>query len=92
MRWIERIIIIKFAALNKAHAVVNIDSEGLRKQQNLQFCVQVFSTDTEFGELIREEHKLGVLYCALTEVSLKKTLFQKEDITSQILDFTFLLP
>ena len=48
--------------MNIAHVVVNIDSEGLRKRQNLQFCVQVFSADTEFHELIRKEHKRGVLY------------------------------
>ncbi len=54
--------------MNIAHVVVNIDSEGLRKPQNLQFCVQVFSADIEFQELIRDEHKLGVLelYCVMT--------------------------
>ncbi len=44
--------------MNISHVVVNIDSEGLRKPQNLQFCVQVFSADIEFQELIREQHKL----------------------------------
>ena len=59
--------LIRFDASNKAHVVVNTDSEGLRKPQNLQFCVQVFSTDTEFHDLICREHKLGVLYCVLVK-------------------------
>ncbi len=62
-------IIIIFTALNKAHVVVNIDSEGLRKPQNLQFCVQVFSADIDFQELIFEEHKLGVFFCVLTRAN-----------------------
>ena len=66
--------IIRFEASTKAHVVVNTDSEGLRKRQNLQFCVQVFSTDTEFRELIREEHILGVLYFALKELNLPNSL------------------
>ena len=54
-----------------AHVVVNIDSEGLRKRQNLQFCVQVFFTDVKFQELIRTEHKLSLLFCALTKTFSK---------------------
>ncbi len=60
---------LRFTALNIAHVVVNIDSEGLQKPQILQFCVQVFSADVEFQEMIRKEHKLGVLYCAMTRAS-----------------------
>ena len=62
-------IIIRFTALNFAHVVVNIDSEGLRKRQNLQSCVQVFSADTEFHELIRKEHKRTALYCVLVKAN-----------------------
>ncbi len=72
----KRIIIIRFTALNLAHVIVNIDSEGLRKRKNLQFCVQVYSADIEFQELIREEHKLGVLYCGLTRANFE-TSFSK---------------
>ena len=43
------------------------ESEGLRKPQNLPFCVQVFSADTEFHDLNCREHKLGVLYCVLVK-------------------------
>ena len=70
--------IIRFEASNKAHVVANTNSEGLRKRQNLQFCVHVFSTDTEFREFTPEEHKLGVLYCALTEVNLPNSLSKKK--------------
>ncbi len=67
----KRIIIIRFTALNIVHVVVNIDSEGLRKSQNLQFCVQVFSTDIELQEMIREEHELGALYCVMTRANFE---------------------
>ena len=67
-RALNRIItVIRFEASNKAPVVVNTDSVGLRKRQNLQFCVKVFSTDTEFHDLICREHKLGVLYCVLVK-------------------------
>ena len=44
------------------------------QRQNLQFCVQVFSDDTEFQKLIGKEHKLGVLYCALVKSLFKKKI------------------
>ena len=66
-RELSQFSIIRFEASNKARVVVNTDSVGLRKRQNLQFCVQVFSTDTEFHDLICREHKLGVLYCVLVK-------------------------
>ncbi len=67
----KRIIIIRFTALNLAHVIVNIDSEGLRKRKNLQFCVQVFSADIKFQELIREEHELDALYCVMTRANFE---------------------
>ena len=76
--------IIRFEASNKAHVVVNTDSEGLQKRQNLQFCVQVFSTDTEFQELTPKEHKLGVFYCALTEANLPNSLSKKRYNVSKL--------
>ena len=71
------------------HVVKFIDSEGLWKLQNLQFCVHVFFADVEFQEF-HKEHKLHVLFYTRTEVNLR-TNFQKGDSIFQSLDFKVLL-
>ena len=48
------------------------------KIAEMQFCVQVFSADLEFQELIHKECKLGVLYYVKTKGNFK-IAFQKED-------------
>ena len=55
-----------------------VDSYVFRRQEKLQFCVQVFVTVIE--------HTQEVLNCDMTEAE-----FEKEDSTFQSLIFTFLL-
>ena len=54
-----------------------IDSYDLRRQEKLQFCVQVFIADIELQAMTHAEGKPGVLYCDMTEVELYKCLLER---------------